>query len=157
MPVISEVCSSCFYFKNIPFIDGRKGTVRKNVCVKSVPRSDSQQRKATWAEIDFPDEYTCGEGVDSETLISFSYGAVGMPTGPKGDTGATGAAGATGATGSTGPAGADGASAPQWTVSSTVPTTEGNDGDYWLFIGGTGKITTVLRKAGGSWGSVGTW
>jgi hypothetical protein len=75
---ISGVCTGCFYLKSIPVNTGT-GTKTVAVCVNKVPDSvpepsPSVLRKASWAMIEYPDQWTCGEGADAVTGISYSQG-----------------------------------------------------------------------------------
>ena len=70
------------------------------------------------------------------------------PTGDTGDTGPAGSPGAPGATGATGPAGADGQDGRTILYGTSAPTTEGEDGDFYI------RTTTNFiygPKAGGTW------
>lgn len=74
-------------------------------------------------------------------------GSIIGPQGPKGDVGATGPQGKQGETGPTGPQGAKGEDGATWLFGSSVPTTQGKTGDFYINT----ATFDVYSKATGSW------
>ena len=152
-----QTCRQCLFLKNLPLTAEDGNTVSRMCCVRQAPRVDTGMGKsAAFRVIDYPDVWTCGDGADGNSLISYSQGLTDSPAGP------TGPMGPTGPSGSVGPAGPGGLISIQFlTASGTITIPAGATKCKVMLVGGgsagaTGSTTITDGVASYFWGVPGT-
>lgn len=127
---MTDTCASCFFAQAPPADSGLPNTVL--TCNFNAPQPLINPSFWPWPQVN-PD-FWCGHGSDAATGTSFSSGK--NATGPAGPTGPAGAAGPTGPAGST--------------ILFGGSATGGNDGDYYITIGGS-TANGIWNKQSGVW------
>ena len=95
-----QTCRQCLFLKSLPLTEDDGNTVKKACCVRNAPSVDvGMGASAAFRVIDYPDVWTCGDGADGVTLISYSQGLTDSPAGPVGPEGPVGPVGPMGPAG----------------------------------------------------------
>jgi hypothetical protein len=81
MSINGNTCANCIFLQTFNIIKNGN-TVPTKICAKNAPLTQGDQQVTPWQEIPDPNNWTCGDGADSNTLLSFSSGIVGIPAAP---------------------------------------------------------------------------